>query len=203
MPPFSMRSRRGARRPHNSTMIRSEDPSAMAERVDAHHHLWEYRSRSYAWIDQRMEVLRRDYLPEDFERESTSAGISGSVVVQARQSIAETEWLLSLAKKSRPLWGVVGWAPIASAKFPAVLERLRRHEKLKGLRHLIQDEPDDGYILRRDFNRGITAMKGSSLVYDILVHERHLPQAIEFVDRHPGQVFVLDHLAKPRIREGA
>lgn len=149
-----------------------------------------------------MSVLKRDYLPEEFARELSSAGWAGSVVVQARQTMEETDWLLSLAAQSAKLWGVVGWAPIADAGFPSLFERLGDQNKLKGLRHIIQDEPEDRFILRPDFNRGIAAMKDSGLVYEILIRERHLPAAIEFVDRHSDQVFVLDHLAKPRIAEG-
>jgi L-fuconolactonase len=177
------------------------ESKTVADHVDAHHHLWQYRPQSYGWIDERMTVLRRDYLAEELERELCSEGLAGSVAVQARPSLVETNWLLSVAAGSKRIGGVVGWAPIASAKFPAVLERLRGRKKLKGLRHGIQDEPDEAYILRRDFNRGIARLKGSGLVYEILIHERHLPAAIEFVDRHPNQMFVLDHLAKPRIRE--
>jgi L-fuconolactonase len=122
--------------------------------------------------------------------------------VQARQSLEETQWLLSLAEDSTFLRGVVGWAPIASEQFPDELERLRRRKKLKGLRHVIQDEPDANFINRSDFNRGIASLKGSGLAYDILIFDRHLSAATAFVDRHPTQVFVLDHMAKPRIREG-
>ena len=174
----------------------------MVERIDAHHHLWQYDPVRYGWIDDRMAVLRRDYLIADFEQELKSAGIVGSVVVQAQQSLDETEWLLSVATESESLLGVVGWAPIDSADFPEALHRLSGRKKLKGLRHIVQDEPDDRFLLRPDFNRGITEMKKSGLVYEILIYERHLPYAIEFVHRHPGQVFVLDHIAKPRIREG-
>jgi len=174
----------------------------MADRIDVHHHLWRYDPEHYGWIDDRMSVLRRDYLPAEFERELKSANMTGSVVVQAQQSSEETDWLMSLASTSERVLGVVGWAPIASPDFPEILQRLCRNSKLKGLRHIVQDEPDDRFILRTDFNRGVAAMKGSGLVYEILIRERHLPFAIEFVSGHPDQVFVVDHLAKPRIREG-
>ncbi len=171
------------------------------EVIDAHHHLWSYSPREYAWIDDSMGVLRHDFLIADLQRELDDAGVDGAVVVQARQTREETDWLLSQAKNSRLLRGVIGWAPIASDDFPAELDRLKSNNKLKGLRHVIQDESDDNYINRPDFNRGIGMLAGSSLVYDILIFERHLPSTIEFVDRHPNQVFVLDHIAKPRIRE--
>ena len=174
----------------------------MAEKIDAHHHFWRYTPAEYGWIDDRMSQLRRDFLPVDLEREVHSAGFDGVVTVQTRQSLEETNWLLSLAAGSEIVRGVVGWAPIASERFQGDLEVFRQQKKLKGLRHLIQDEPDENYLDRPDFNRGIASLKGSHLVYDILIFERQLAAAIRFVDRHPNQVFVLDHMAKPRIREG-
>jgi L-fuconolactonase len=174
----------------------------MSEKIDAHHHFWSYTQEQYGWIDERMESLRRDFLPGDLQPEMLSAGIDGAVSVQARQSLEETGWLLLMAE-SRLLKGVVGWAPIASDNFAGELEGLRQFKKLKGLRHVVQDEPDPNFINRPDFNRGIGLLQGTGLVYDILIYERQLPAAIEFVDRHPKQVFVLDHIAKPRIRERA
>ncbi len=148
-----------------------------------------------------MPALRRDFLLADLDRELTGAGVDGAVAVQARQTLAETDWLLSVAEGSPLLRGVVGWAPIASEDFSGQLDRLKAHKKLKGLRHVIQDEPDDNYINRPDFNRGVKALAGSGLVYDILIFEKRLPAATQFVDCHPNQIFVLDHIAKPRIRD--
>lgn len=171
-------------------------------RIDAHHHLWIYSPAEYGWINERMEVLRRDFLPDDLKLHLEHAGINGAVTVQARQTFEETEWLLDLAENESRIAGVVGWAPIASPEFPAVLERLSRRKFLKGLRHIIQDEPNDSFILGPAFNRGIRALRETALVYDILIYARHLPQTITFVDMHPDQVFVLDHCAKPPIRDG-
>jgi L-fuconolactonase len=173
----------------------------MAERIDAHHHLWRYSKNEYPWIDGKMAALARDFLPADLEEVTAACGIQGTVAVQARQSLEETKWLLDLAEQTHLIRGVVGWAPIASADFPAVLERLRPFGKLKGLRHVVQDEPDDEFLLGVQFNAGIAALRRYSLVYDILIFERQLPAATRFVDRHPNQIFVLDHIAKPRIRE--
>ena len=174
----------------------------MAERIDAHHHLWRYSAAEYGWIDESMSGLQRDFLPKDLVAAMASAGVDGAVTVQARQTVEETRWLLGLADECAAIRGVVGWAPIAGRDFPGVMEEFAGREKLKGLRHVIQGEKDENYILREDFNAGIRAMLESGLVYDILIYERHLPQTIEFVDRHPEQVFVLDHVAKPMIREG-
>ena len=149
-----------------------------------------------------MRALRRDFLPKDLVPELAAAGIDGTVAVQARQTMDETRWLLDMADECEAIRGVVGWAPIAGEDFPGVMEEFEHRTKLKGLRHVIQGEPDENYILRADFNSGILAMQGSGLVYDILIYERHLPQTIEFVDEYPDQIFVLDHIAKPRIGAG-
>jgi len=176
--------------------------SEWVETIDAHHHLWRYAKEEYGWIDDEMKALRRDFLPRDLYAEMAAAGVDGTVVVQARQTLEETRWLLDLAEESEAIRGVVGWAPIAGEEFPGCMEEFDGRAKLKGLRHVIQGEVDENYILREDFNSGIRTMLGSGLVYDILIYERHLPQTIEFVDEHPDQVFVLDHIAKPPIVGG-
>jgi L-fuconolactonase len=175
----------------------------MIDRIDAHHHLWRYSKEDYGWITGNMAPIARDFLPRDLQQVLTSSGIQGSLAVQARQSLAETESLLNFAQEFPIIRGVVGWAPIASPEFPQVLERFHPFQKLKGFRHVVQDEPDDDFLLRPDFNDGIALFKQHGLVYDILIFERQLPAAISFVDRHPSQVFVLDHIAKPRIRDRA
>lgn len=170
--------------------------------IDAHHHLWRYNAAEYGWIGDGMRPLRRDFLPPDLDREMQSAGVHATVCVQARQSLEETEALLGFAAEHEWIAGVVGWAPIASVDFSAHLESLLRHAKLKGLRHVLQDEADPAFALRPDFERGLRAMRGTGLVYDILIYAPQLPVAIQLVDRHPEQAFVLDHLAKPRIAAG-
>lgn len=172
----------------------------MTERIDAHHHLWRYSPEEYGWIDDSMRVLQRDFLPEDLAAEMRSAGVDGAIAVQARQTMEETHWLLEIAEGSDAIRGVVGWAPIAAAGFARAMEEFAERPKLKALRHIVQAEPDD-FLLRDDFNRGISAMRGSGLIYDVLIYERQLPFAIQFVDRHPQQMFVLDHIAKPKVRE--
>lgn len=167
--------------------------------IDAHHHLWRYSSAEYDWISDSMQALRRDFLPADLRAEMKAAGVEGSVAVQARQTMEETRWLLELAGQNPWMAGVVGWAPIADGQFPRVLEELCDNTRLKGLRHVLQDEPDDRHALGADFERGLKALASTGLVYDILIYARHLPVAVELVDRHPNQMFVLDHLAKPKI----
>jgi L-fuconolactonase len=170
--------------------------------IDAHHHLWRYTAAEYGWISDAMRGLQRDFLPGELRREMDSAGVQATICVQARQSMQETEALLRLAGEYPWIAGVVGWAGIASDDFPARLERLLGNRKLKGLRHVLQDEPDPAFALRPEFQRGLSAMKGTGLVYDILIYAPQLPVAAELAGRHPEQVFVLDHLAKPRIAAG-
>lgn len=174
----------------------------MIPAIDAHHHLWSYSPREYGWISEEMRVLRRDFLPPDLKARMDAADVSGATAVQARQTLEETEWLLAHAAANECMLGVVGWIPLRDAAVGQHIERFAMHTKLKGFRHVVQDEPDDRFLLGAEFNAGIRALLSTGLVYDILIYERHLPVAIEFVDRHPNQVFVLDHIAKPRIGTG-
>jgi L-fuconolactonase len=170
--------------------------------IDAHHHLWKYSAAEYGWITPEMRVIRRDFLPEDLETLMHHFGIEGTVAVQARGTLEETTWLLGLAEKHPLIRGVVGWVPLTDGVgVKRSLERFAGNRRLRGVRHVIQDEPDPRYILRKDFNEGVNALREFGLRYDILIFERHLPAAIEFVDRHPNQTFILDHVAKPRIKD--
>ena len=171
--------------------------------IDSHHHFWKYSVEEYPWIGDSMAALRRDFLPEHLKAEIASIGIDGVISVQARQTIGETEWLLSLADGNDFIKGVVGWVPLADAGVREVIAKFAANPKLRAVRHVVQDEPDDRFILGADFNRGVSVLKEFGLVYDILIFERQLAPSIEFVDRHPQQIFVLDHIAKPRIGEGA
>jgi L-fuconolactonase len=166
--------------------------------IDAHHHLWHYSATEYGWIDDRMAALRRDFLPEDLICELATAKVDGVVTVQARQTVEETQWLLELARSCGAIRGVVGWAPLAALDFEASVAPLAADPKLVGLRHVVQAEPK-GFLDGTDFNRGVRAMRDFDLVYDLLLVENQLEEAIRFVDRHPQQRFVLDHIAKPRI----
>ena len=167
-------------------------------RIDAHHHLWNYTTEDYGWIDDRMRVLQRDFTPAELEAEMKLAGVGASIAVQARQTLEETDWLLSLAADSSVIRGVIGWAPIAEEGFVSTLRRLQQNPLLKGLRHVVQAEPD-GFLDGDTFNRGIVALRGTRLVYEVLIFARQLTETIRFVDRHPDQIFVLDHIAKPDI----
>lgn len=171
--------------------------------VDSHQHFWRYSESRYGWIPDEMDMLRRDFLPSHLHREIERAGVDGVVSVQALQSLEETHALLGMAHRNRFILGVVGWVPLIAPDVSGILEDLAADPCLKACRHVLQDEPDDGYMLRADFNEGIRAVTAAGLVYDILIYERHLPQTVGFVDQHPDQVFVLDHIGKPRIRDGS
>ncbi|KAB2665602.1 MAG: amidohydrolase family protein [Verrucomicrobia bacterium] len=168
-------------------------------RLDSHQHFWRYRAAEYSWIPAGS-PLHRDWLPADLEALQRPLGFDGSIAVQARQSLAESDWLLGLADAAPRVKGVVGWVDLRAPHAEADLERLADHPKFVGVRHVAQDEPDDGFLSRPEFVRGVGLLAKHALTYDILVYERQLPAAIELVRQLPGQPFVLDHIAKPRIK---
>ena len=168
-------------------------------KIDSHHHFWKYDPVTYSWMNVSMGILKRDYQPEDLKEVIDSAKIDGVISVQADQSMRETEDLLKHASECSFIRGVVGWFPLAEPELDGLLESYATNPLLKGVRHVVQDEADDQFILGDAFNKGIRRLKAYELVYDILIYERQLGPSIEFVDRHPDQVFVLDHVAKPRI----
>lgn len=170
--------------------------------IDAHQHFWKYSPAEYEWIDDSMAVLRRNFLPRDLKPELKNNGFQGSVAVQARQTLEETRWLLELAERSPWILGVVGWVDLRSPDIRSQLKALSRNPKLVGIRHVVQSEPDDRFLLQPDFLRGISVLEEFDLAYDILIYTKHLPIAAEFVKRFPRQRFVLDHLAKPPIKNG-
>lgn len=147
-----------------------------------------------------MAALRRDFLPDAARLEMDRAGIDACVAVQARQILDETRWLLDLADANPFVAGVVGWIDLQSPDAAEQLEPFARYPKLVGLRHIVQSEADDRFMLRPAFCRGISLLEDRDLTYDILIYPKHLPAAAELVSRFPRQHFVLDHLAKPNIR---
>jgi L-fucono-1,5-lactonase len=172
-------------------------------KIDGHLHLWRYAAPEYGWIDESMAALRRDFLPEDAKREMDRAGIDACVAVQARQTIEETQWLLDLADTHSFIAGVVGWVDLQADDVGAQLEQFARSPKLVGVRHIVQSEPDDRFLLRPAFCRGISLLQDLDLSYEILIYPRHLSVAADFVARFDRQRFMIDHLAKPDIRSGA
>jgi L-fuconolactonase len=169
-------------------------------RVDAHQHFWKYNAVRDAWITDEMSALRRDFLPAELARECEANGIDASIAVQADQSEEETLFLLDLAKVNPRIAGVVGWVDLRSPRLAERLEYFSRFEKLRGFRHIAQAEPDDRFLMREDFLKGIAQLHGFGFTYDILIYPRQLPAALELVAQFPEQRFVIDHLAKPDIK---
>ncbi len=169
--------------------------------IDSHHHFWRYNADDFGWLNDAMRDIRRDFLPADLEKTIRAAGVDSVVTVQARQSLEETRWLLDLAAENSFIRGVVGWVPLVAPDLEKILDEFSARPKLRAVRHVLQNLPDDRHMLGADFTRGIKALRIHGLVYDILIFERHLPAAIEFADRHSQQIFVLDHIAKPRIKD--
>lgn len=171
-------------------------------RVDAHQHFWKFDPARDAWITSEMQAIRRDFLPRDLAPECAAVAIDATIAVQADQSEQETSFLLELAEQSSLVAGVVGWVDLCS---PQMEERLRffsGHKKLRGFRHVAQAEPDDRFLMRRDFLRGIRCLREFNFTYDILIYPKQLPAALELVAAVPEQRFAIDHLAKPEIKAG-
>ncbi|MCW3794725.1 amidohydrolase family protein [Paenibacillus sp. LS1] len=171
-------------------------------KLDAHQHFWEYNVAEYGWIGEEMKAIRQSFLPENLEPLLVQSGLEGCIAVQARQSLTETQWLLQLADRHEFIKGVVGWVDLCSDDVRNQLELFASNPYLRGVRHVVQDEPDLQYVLREDFQRGISLLKEYDLAYDLLVSKEQLPYAVELVKTFPEQRFVLDHLAKPDIKSG-
>ena len=168
--------------------------------IDAHHHFWQYDPVEYDWIDDDMSVIRRDFLPVNLQETILKTAVEGVISVQARQSHEETDWLLKLASENEFIKGIVGWLPLCQRNIKDLLEKYSGFSALKGVRHVVQGEPDLEFLMGREFNRGIALLKDYGLTYDVLIFAHQLPVAIRFVKQHPEQLFVLDHIAKPEIR---
>ena len=170
-------------------------------RLDAHQHFWSYDAAQYPWIPPGS-PLHRSWLPDDLAALQQPLGFEGSIAVQARQVVEESDWLLGLADKHANVKGVVGWVDLRSDRVEADLERLARHPKFVGVRHVVQEEPDDAFMLGQDFQRGISKLQAYGLTYDILIYPKQLAAALRLAENFPEQPFVLDHIAKPFIKAG-
>lgn len=171
-------------------------------KIDSHQHFWRYNPTDYVWLDDRMNVLKKDYLPEDLKKEQANIGFEGSIAVQARQKEDENEFLLKLAVKHSSVKGIVGWVDLQAEYVEERLEYYSQFHKFCGVRHVVHDEPDKDFILRPAFMRGISKLAFYGLTYDILIFEEHLPNTIRFLEKFPDQKFVLNHVGKPKIKEG-
>jgi L-fuconolactonase len=168
--------------------------------IDSHQHFWKYDSARGAWITDAMAVLKRDFLPADLAAELDANRVDASIAVQADQSERETLFLLELAKHNKRIAGVVGWIDLASSEVEKRLDFFAGVEKLCGFRHVAQAEPDDRFLMRADFTRGIARLQEFGFTYDILIYPKQLPAAIDLAGKFPQQRFVVDHLAKPDIK---
>ncbi len=170
--------------------------------IDSHQHFWQYDPAAHSWMTEAMGVLKHEHLPADLWPLMQANDLQGTVAVQAAQSLHETEWLLALADANPFILGVVGWVDLRAPDVREQLALYARHPKLVGIRHIVQDEPDDDFLLRPEFRRGLALLADFELTYDLLLYPKHLPVARELVQLFPKQRFVLDHLAKPFIKAG-
>ncbi|RJP27238.1 MAG: amidohydrolase [Candidatus Omnitrophota bacterium] len=170
-------------------------------KIDAHQHFWQYNPDEYGWIDESISVLKKDHLPDDLAILLQAAGIDGTIAVQARQSHEETRWLLRLAKEYPFIRGVVGWVDLCSPIVIDQLEEFSHDPKFLGVRHMLQDEPEDTFMLRPCFLYGIEMLQYFDLTYDFVIFPKHLPVAANLAALFPEQPFVLDHIAKPFIKD--
>lgn len=170
--------------------------------IDAHQHFWRFSTNGeFDWVTDEMAVLRQHYLPEDLLAAALPCGLTGAIAVQARGSLEETTWLLRLAAENSLIRGVVGWVPLQDPAVGGMLDELKRNSSFVGAREILQGAPDEQFFGNPAFQRGITELTSRDLAYDLLIFHDQLPAAIRFVDRHPEQRFILDHIAKPEIRE--
>jgi len=169
--------------------------------IDSHQHFWKYDPQTYGWINDKMEVIKKDFLPDELFMEMQSNGIDACVAVQAEQSEMETEFLCSLSIKNPFIKGVVGWVDLQSNNVEEQLEKYSESSQIKGFRHIVQDEPDT-FMFKSSFQQGIGHLLKYGFTYDILIYSHQLPSAVELVTRFPNQRFVLDHMAKPSIKTG-
>jgi len=174
----------------------------MSKRIDSHQHFWKFDPVRDSWIDETMQNIQRDFLPEDLQPLLNANQFEGCVAVQASQSEVETHFLLDLASKNDFIKGVVGWIDLRNENIAERLQFFSDQKKLKGFRHVVQGEADD-FMFGKEFRRGIAALKPFNYTYDILIFERQIPAAISLVQDFPNQKFVIDHIAKPDIKSGS
>ena len=170
--------------------------------IDSHQHFWNYEPVKHEWIDDAMKVIRRDFTPEDLKLVYEQASVDGCVAVQADQTLEETDFLIDLASKNGFIKGVVGWVDLRANDISEVLELYAEKPIVKGFRHVVQGEADHNFLLRPNFLNGISKLDAHNFTYDILIFPHQLGATLEFVKQFPNQKFVIDHLAKPYIKDG-
>ena len=170
--------------------------------IDSHQHCWKYEPVKHSWIDDDMSVIRRNFSPSDLAKVYQENGIDGCVAVQADQTLEETDFLIDLASINNFIKGIVGWVDLRAENIENVLEKYSTDKIVKGFRHVVQGEADHNFLLRPNFNRGISLLEKHNFTYDILVFPHQLGSVLEFVKKFPHQKFVIDHIAKPYIKDG-
>jgi len=170
--------------------------------IDSHQHFWKYEPVKHSWIDDDMSVIRRNFSPSDLAKVYQENGIDGCVAVQADQTLEETDFLIDLASINNFIKGIVGWVDLRAENIENVLEKYSTDKIVKGFRHVVQGEVDHNFLLRPNFSRGISLLEKHNFTYDILVFPHQLGSVLEFVKKFPHQKFVIDHIAKPYIKDG-
>jgi L-fuconolactonase len=170
--------------------------------IDSHQHFWRPGLFDYPWMSEEVEVLYRDYMPSDLEPVLNDCGVSKTVLVQASNSLAETRWLLSLADKNQFIAGVVGWIDLTAPDVEEQLIEFIAHPKFKGVRHLVESEASDDWLIQPGVIKGMRVLSSKGVTYDLLVHTRHLKHVKTLLEKCPDGRFVVDHLAKPPIASG-
>ncbi|WP_159636314.1 amidohydrolase family protein [Sphingobacterium composti Ten et al. 2007 non Yoo et al. 2007] len=169
-------------------------------RIDTHQHFWLFDPVRDAWITDDMDVIRRNFLPNDISQTLKDNRIDGVVAVQADQSHQETHFLVELSEVYKMIKGVVGWVDLRSSHLSEYLDEFKKHNIIKGFRHVIEGEPDGEFLIKDDFLRGIEQLTAFDYTYDLLIRPRHYQSTLECVRNNPNQKFMLDHIAKPPIK---
>ena len=169
--------------------------------IDAHQHFWNYDPAVHTWMSDQMDVIKKDFTPDLLKKELEAHDVNGCIAVQADQSEDETKFLIELARSHEFIKGVVGWVDLQNKKIEECLARYVDEPVVKGFRHVVQDEPDPGFMLRKSFQHGISVLRDHDFTYDILIFPKQLTAALQLVLNFPDQPFVIDHLAKPNIRD--
>lgn len=169
-------------------------------RIDSHQHYWKVGRGDYHWMSPTEPVLYRDYFPADLRPHLAEHKIEKTILVQAAQTVAETDFLLDLAAQDDSIAGVVGWLDMEDANFPAVFEKYRKNPKFIGLRPMLQEIPDDRWILRPRVLATLQLIADADFPFEFLTYTRHLPFVNQVLDSIPGLRAVIDHISKPEIR---
>ena len=165
--------------------------------IDSHHHFWD-RSLSqfdYSWQENpELKKICQSFLPEHLKPQIDAAGVDKTIFVQTQHSLLENDWVLDLSKSHDWIAGIVGWVDLASPDCESQVERLQEHSKFVGVRHVVQDEPDDNFIVRDDVLRGLKVLENHGVPYDLLFYVKHLKHASTLAEKFPNLKLVINLL---------